>query len=79
MLSVYVITIENQETNSLTEDDEKKSTNVQGGTNSNLGLETKTLVWRITTRKFDSSKPEWMYAQVAVNPETSYRVRLFLK
>lgn len=75
VLSVYVITMENQDTNTLTEDDEKKSA---GGGGSTAGLESKALVWRITTRKFDSAKPEWMYAQVAVNPETSYRVSLFL-
>src|SRR5699024_10687156 len=73
VLSVYVITMENQDTNTLTEDDEKKSG--MGSLGSTAGLESKTLVWRITTRKFDSAKPEWMYAQVAVSPETSYRVR----
>ena len=71
MLSVYVITMENQDTNTLTEDDDKKSGNPSGSTS---GLESKALVWRITTRKFDSAKPEWMYAQVAVSPETSFRV-----
>ncbi|KAJ6225385.1 hypothetical protein RDWZM_003930 [Blomia tropicalis] len=75
VLSVYVITLENQETNSLSEDDEKKSGGGVGGSGQPMGLESKALVWRITTRKFDSSKPEWMYAQVAVSPETSYRVQ----
>lgn len=74
MLSVYVITLDNQDVNSLTEDDEKKSGG--GSAGSNLGLESKALVWRITTRKFDSSKPEWIYAQVAVNPDTPFRVFL---
>ena len=73
-MSVYVITLENQETNSLSEDDEKKSGGGVGGSGQPMGLESKALVWRITTRKFDSSKPEWMYAQVAVSPETSSRV-----
>lgn len=75
MLSVYVITLENQDaTNTLTEEDDKKS-GAGGGSGSASGLESKALVWRITTRKFDSAKPEWMYAQVAVVPETSYRVQ----
>lgn len=79
MLSVYVITMENQDaTNTLTEDDDKKSGGGGGGgagSGSASGLESKALVWRITTRKFDSAKPEWMYAQVAVVPETLYRVQ----
>lgn len=70
MLSVYVITLDNQEGNSLTEDDEKR--NQQSG--NSIGLESKTLVWRVTTRKFDSSKPEWIYAQVAVSPDSVFRV-----
>lgn len=79
VLSVYVITMENQDaTNTLTEDDDKKSGGGGGGgagSGSASGLESKALVWRITTRKFDSAKPEWMYAQVAVVPETPYRVQ----
>lgn len=60
--------------NALNEDEEnekpKPSTN-----NVQPGLEIKTLVWRITTRKLDAVKPEWIYAQVSVTSEFIYRIQ----
>lgn len=47
----------------------------KGQSNGSQGLETKTLVWRITTRKLESIKPEWIYAQVSVAMETPYRIQ----
>lgn len=73
-MSVYIITTEASETNALTEEEDKKSSAGSGGGSAG-GLETKTLIWRITTRKFDSIKPEWIYAQVAIGVDTSYRVQ----
>lgn len=78
VLSVYIITTDAAETNALTEEEDKKpsgSSNSGASGSSSGGLETKTLIWRITTRKFDSIKPEWIYAQVAIGVEGSYRVQ----
>lgn len=37
--------------------------------------EIKTLLWRMSTRRFDTTRPEWIYGQVTVASETPYRVR----
>lgn len=39
-----------------------------------LVVESKTLLWRMSTRRFDTSRPEWIYGQVTINSENPYRV-----
>lgn len=41
-----------------------------------LVVESKTLLWRMSTRRFDTSRPEWIYGQVTINSENPYRVRV---
>lgn len=69
----------NKETALSEEGGESEKPAKNGGSNGNggssNGLETKTLVWRITTRKLDSIKPEWIYAQVAITLEGTYRIQ----
>lgn len=32
------------------------------------------VVWKMATKKFDTSRPDWMYGQVSVATLTAYRV-----
>lgn len=79
VLSVYVITMDQKEgTNALSEEGEGEPAPAKpkpSPSNGQAGLETKTLVWRITTRKLDSVKPEWIYAQVSVTSELVFRIQ----
>ncbi|XP_027199540.2 LOW QUALITY PROTEIN: MAM and LDL-receptor class A domain-containing protein 1-like [Dermatophagoides pteronyssinus] len=79
VLSVYVITMDQKEgTNALSEEGESEPAPAKpkpSPSNGQAGLETKTLVWRITTRKLDSVKPEWIYAQVSVTSELVFRIQ----
>ncbi|OTF74473.1 hypothetical protein BLA29_011822 [Euroglyphus maynei] len=59
----------------LSEDGESEKPKPSSTNNGQPGLETKTLVWRITTRKLDAVKPEWIYAQVSVTSEFVYRIQ----
>ncbi|CAG2108770.1 unnamed protein product [Medioppia subpectinata] len=40
-----------------------------------LTIETKNLLWRMSTRRFDTSRPEWIYGQLAINSEIPYRIQ----
>lgn len=36
--------------------------------------EQRLVVWKMATKKFDTSRPDWMYGQVSVATLTAYRV-----
>jgi hypothetical protein len=70
-MSVSMVTQEGAESGALQEESDKKA---NGGPNA-LTIETKNLLWRMSTRRFDTSRPEWIYGQLAINSEIAYRVR----
>jgi hypothetical protein len=73
-MSVSIVTQETAESAPLQEESDKRtSANTPIGGNG-LTLETKNLLWRMSTRRFDTSRPEWIYGQLTINSETPYRV-----
>lgn len=70
-MSVSMVTQDNADSGVPPEESDKK---VNGGPNG-LTIETKNLLWRMSTRRFDTSRPEWIYGQLAINSEIAYRVR----
>ena len=69
-MSVSMATQDNTEAGAPAEELDKRT---NGGPNG-LSIETKNLLWRMSTRRFDTSRPEWIYGQVAINSENPYRV-----
>lgn len=70
LMSVSLVTQDSGETAALQEEGDKRTSGSNG-----LMIESKTLLWRMSTRRFDTSRPEWIYGQVAINSETPYRVK----
>lgn len=71
-MSVSLVTQDTAESAALQEDGDKRSNAPIGG--NALTVETKNLLWRLSTRRFDTSRPEWIYGQVSISSEISYRV-----
>ncbi|CAG2170061.1 unnamed protein product [Oppiella nova] len=71
LMSVSMVTQGDAEGNPPPEETDKKG---NGGPNA-LTIETKSLLWRMSTRRFDTSRPEWIYGQLAINSETPYRIQ----
>jgi len=67
-----MVTQDTAESAALQEETEKRSNTPTNG--NALTVETKNLLWRMSTRRFDTSRPEWIYGQVAITSEIPYRV-----
>jgi hypothetical protein len=74
ILSVSIVTQETAESAPLQEESDKRTSSNTPISGTGLTIETKNLLWRMSTRRFDTSRPEWIYGQLTITSEAPYRV-----